>query len=194
MGRRRQTTCSIRDRCGGQLARGGQSPARRFRWAREPRLAADSGQTSMPRLAVGTSCSSATNSGPPWLQPCASRLQLLSVIKRQGGKVSGAHLPADDPAIPPPPTGQHHPGAANLPQKCSRAGSSQASSSWLINGETTTIVTGPPPATGYAIITPSLAQAERTSGSSERRRYRVRGGTPQKSRSRSPNGPCCSHG
>jgi len=49
--------------------------------------------------------------------------------------------------------------AANLPQKCSRAGSSQASSSWLINGETTTIVTGPSPATGYAIVAPSPARA-----------------------------------
>jgi len=41
----------------------------------------------------------------------------------------------------------------------SRAGSSQANSSWLINDETTTIVTGPSPATGYAIVTPSSAQA-----------------------------------
>ena len=47
--------------------------------------------------------------------------------------------------------------APNRLQKCSRAGSAQASSSWLISGAMTTIVTGSVPAE-YAIATPSSAR------------------------------------
>jgi len=81
-------------------------------------------------------------------------------IQGQGGKVQAlTRRRTIRPSRPRRPDSTTRAHAANLPQKCSGAASSQASSSWLINGETTTIVTRPSSATGYAIVTPSSAQA-----------------------------------
>ena len=65
-------------------------------------------------------------------------------IQVQGGQVQALTRRRTIRPSRPPPAGQRHPGARrDTAPECTRAGSSQASSSWLINGETTAIVTGP---------------------------------------------------